>query len=93
MQQTGIWIFALPESHEWELTDGIRTLLAALPDDSAIWEQLSSKAKLDVFCGLGLNQWNRGVDLPPDLLAQLGARGLSLGLDIYMNGPDSDPTE
>ena len=31
VQRTGIWIFALPESREWELPDAIRTLLARLP--------------------------------------------------------------
>jgi len=93
VQRTGIWIFALPESREWELADAIRTLLAALPDDAAIWSKLRSKAKVDVFCGLHLQQWNRGVELPSGLLAQLAERGLSLGLDIYANGPDLDGSE
>jgi hypothetical protein len=90
VQRTGIWIFALPESREWELADAIRTLLARLPEDLAVWERLRAKAKIDVFCGLYLEHWNRGVDLSPELLRQLADRGLTLGLDIYGNGSDSD---
>ncbi len=83
VHRTSIWSFALPESPEWELTDAIGTLLAALPSDRAIWSQPGSKAKLDIFCALYVKQLNRGVELPPSLMAQLAERGLSLGLDIY----------
>jgi Domain of unknown function (DUF4279) len=93
VQRTGIWIFALPESREWELANAIRTLLARLPEELLVWERLRAQAETDVFCGLHLDRWNRGVELPPELLRQLADRRLSLGLDIYARGSDPEESE
>ena|SRR6185312_3769094 len=83
VQRTGVWRLSLPHSREWVLEDAITTLLAALPSDLAVWQALGGKYRLDVFCGLFLDQWNRGADLSPAVLRELAERGLALGLDVY----------
>ncbi len=83
VQQTGIWIYALPASTEWELGDAIRTLLDRLPADPSLWESLAAEFDTDVFCGLFLAASNRGTELPLDTMALLVERRLPLGLDIY----------
>jgi hypothetical protein len=88
VQRVGMWQFGLPGTKEWILEDAIRTLLSRLPSDPAVWEQLSQRARTDVFCGLFLRQWNRGVDLTSQLLAELSARRLGLSLDIYGEGEE-----
>ena len=85
---TGVWIYRLPASPEWELGDAIETLLDRLPADPALWETLVGRFKADVFCGLFLNAANRGAELRPDTLARLVERRLTLGLDIH--GADTE---
>ncbi len=89
-QRTGIWILELAESTEWQLADGITTLLDQLPNDLRVWRNLTSKATVDLYCGLHLANWNRGVELPADVLGRLAERGIALHLDIYYDPPDSE---
>ena len=86
-QRVGIWIVGLANSPEWELADAINAVLDRVPSDPALWKDLASFASIDVFCGLHLEDWNRGLDLPAELLARLGERHIALSLDIYCDGP------
>jgi hypothetical protein len=86
-QRSGVWILELTESAEWQLADGITTLLERLPNELRVWRSLTSKATVDLYCGLHLAAWNRGVELPPGLLGQLAERGIALHLDIYYDPP------
>jgi hypothetical protein len=71
------------DSKEWVLADAIRTLLKTLPPPSDAWTHLARRFKLRISAGLFLEQWNRGCELPSDLVADLAARHLGLDLDIY----------
>jgi hypothetical protein len=92
VQRIGIWTFGLSEqsSPEWELDDVIGALLARLPAEKEIWESLSTRFKLDVFCGLFLGSDNQGADLRPETIRALAERNLALGLDIYGPPPDDE---
>jgi hypothetical protein len=72
------------------LGDAIATLLARLPTEPDIWEQLAQRAKADVFCGLFLDQWSRGAELSHELLGDLARRRLALSLDIYCQPGDEE---
>ena len=87
-QRTGIWIYKLPPSSEWELGDAIQTLLEQLPADPALWETLATEFDTDIFCGLFLSDVNRGTQLTVETMALLAERRLKLGLDIYAHGSD-----
>ncbi|ALF55449.1 hypothetical protein ACX27_25670 [Nostoc piscinale CENA21] len=63
----------------------INTLFDQLPVDLGIWHKLTTKFDADLFCGLWLKQWNRGLDFSPQTLQRISDRGLSLSLDIYFN--------
>ena len=89
-QRVGIWSVGFPNSQEWVVADAISTLLDRLPADVAVWREIAASATIDVFCGLHLDDWNRGLDLPPDLLARLGERRIALTFDIYCDGPDDE---
>lgn len=89
-QRVGIWQLELPGTREWVLADAIRTLLSRLPSDTSVWEELAERAHADVFCGLFLARWNRGADLPYELLGDLARRRLALSLDIYSQSSVDD---
>ena len=55
-----------------------------------MWHTLTSHLAVDLYCGLHLADWNRGVELAPKLLGQLAERGISLHLDIYCDPPDDE---
>jgi Domain of unknown function (DUF4279) len=81
-QRTGVWVYALPASPEWELGDAIDTLLERLPHDPALWESLAGWASVAVVCGLFIHDADRVADLPPDTLARLAERRLALSLQV-----------
>lgn len=88
--RVGIWTYGLTEepSPEWELDDAIGALIARLPADLAVWQELGERFKLDIFCGLFMGTDNQGAVIAPYTLKLLAERGLTLDLDIY--GPPSD---
>ena len=91
VQSTGLWSIQLPESPEWRLDDAITTLLARLPSDLSIWNEIAAHASIDLFCGLHLAVWNRGFELPAELLGRLAERSIKLSVDVYCNGSAPDP--
>lgn len=66
-----------------DLADQIESLLAKLTSDVAVWQSLTDRFDVDLFCGLFLETTNRGIELPARLLSALGERHLRIGFDIY----------
>ncbi len=71
-----------------EFSGTIRKLLGQCTSDLEAWRLLRREARLDLFCGLHLDDWNRGLEIDPDVLALLGDRELLLSLDIYGDSPE-----
>lgn len=80
--RTGVWILRGVDDSPGGIDEKIGRLLDRVSSDSAAWTALAPYRK-DVFCGLFLNQWNRGGWLSPELMQRLAERGLRLELDIY----------
>jgi len=80
---TGLWMLegSLPE--ESDLEDQVRALLSRATDDLEAWEQVGRDSAVDIYCGLFLDDINRGLDLSQELIQMLGVRGIGLGFDIY----------
>lgn len=58
-------------------------LLDRVTDDLAIWQELSGRFSVDVFCGVFLEDFNRGFVLSPAVLRRLADQGIEIGFDIY----------
>jgi hypothetical protein len=82
-QRTGVWYLALPDRSEWELGDAIQTLLARIPASASTVRQLSAQYGGEIFCGLFLEQYNRGCAIDANIVSALAERGLALDFDIY----------
>jgi Domain of unknown function (DUF4279) len=64
IQTIGSWRY----HHTWRckdfsLEDQLNSLFDLLPVDLDILRELTTKFQSDLFCGLWLKQWNRGLDL------------------------------
>jgi hypothetical protein len=90
VERTGRWLLNMPEKPGESFEPQIEDLLGRLTQDLAVWRELTEKYKADIFCGVWLRNWNRGMGLSPTLMHRLAERGLELGLDIYADSDRDD---
>ncbi len=86
----GSWILQAPEAKKASLDRQIAWLFKRLSKRLVIWKRLNSRYRVDIFCGLFLDGFNRGISLSPTTLFELGRRGISISFDIYA---DCSPEE
>ena len=84
----GRWILRCEGDPGATLAELIDQLLDQLTPELAAWSSLSARCDMDLFCGLFLEEENRGLTLPASTLQRLAERGLALGLDIYTTPED-----
>ncbi|MES2885956.1 MAG: DUF4279 domain-containing protein [Pseudomonadota bacterium] len=58
-------------------------LITKLSADMAQWKAISSKFRVDLFCGWFMETSSEGTSLSHDTLRSLGERGIELSLCIY----------
>lgn len=94
VQRIGVWSRrARPAAApEWDLDGTIMALLAQFPADLATWQDLGSRYRVDVFCGLFMGRENQGAGLTPTTLQALAERSIALDLDIYGPPPGEEAT-
>lgn len=83
--RTGGWRLKVADRVPGDLDGQIWELLGRLTTDLKVWRELTVRFRVDVFCGLWLNEGNEGISLAPTTLEALGQRGILLDLDIYKN--------
>jgi Domain of unknown function (DUF4279) len=89
--RTGQWHLESPRGKGY-LDNHIRWILDALCPEQDPWDSIKARYDLDLFCGLFLDDWNRGTGISADHMYELGRRGIALSLDIYSHTPDDDET-
>lgn len=62
----------------------------ALTPNLNVWADLVGRFKVDMFCGVWLDEGNQGTGLSAGTLKMLGERGIKLELDIYYEPPGTD---
>ena len=90
VEPRGRWLLQSGQRAGGSLDAVINELLDRLTADPAVWSDLTCQFRVDLFCGLHLDDWNRGVTFHPATLKKVADRGLDLGLDIYFT-PDNEP--
>lgn len=80
---TGSWLLEGSPADPPDVEKMIRGLLASVSSDQRVWRNLTGRCSADIFCGLFLKRENRGFELSAALSAELAARNLAVGFDIY----------
>lgn len=81
--RTGSWRLEATDHQPGDLDSQIAQIFGSLSNDLSVWEDLASRFRADVFCGLFMKESNEGVSLSPKSILDLGARRLAIGFDIY----------
>ena len=92
LARTGVWRITTGYARPADLDTQVQGILARLTDDLAVWEHLSKRHRMDVFCGLWLQDENEMLSIAPRTLKELGERNITLELDIYFE-PDDENTD
>jgi len=81
--KSGMWCLNSVDREPENLDGQIEEILSKLSTSEDIWNGISNRFKVDLFCGLFLGSSNEGLSISPKSLAALGLRGIELDLDIY----------
>lgn len=66
----------------------IPRLLARLPREPVVSESLSADYDVRLSIAVHFTGWNKGFELPADLIAKLGATRLAISFDLYPYGDE-----
>jgi len=81
----------VPENEDTPFDDQVHALLQLMSPDLDVWRQLTSRFRADIFVGVFLKTGNEGLNVSPETMRQLGARGIEIDFDIYaIFGPAAD---
>jgi hypothetical protein len=80
---TGVWNATIEGNRAEPLSRTIARLLRSIPAQPRVFREMGRRFKLDVLCGVFLDDYNRGFELPAILVQSLARRGLALSFDIY----------
>ncbi|RWP11896.1 MAG: DUF4279 domain-containing protein [Mesorhizobium sp.] len=80
--QRGLWRLSSEYDKGDQLDHQIAGILKTLPSDLVIWAGLVQRFRVDMLCGVWLDETNQGLSLSPQTLHILGERGIKLELDM-----------
>lgn len=63
----------------------LEAFFGSLTSDFSVWRELTITYKYRFTISAWIRSWNRGLEIPPDMLQQIRERNLSLGVDIYVD--------
>ncbi|MEX8194824.1 DUF4279 domain-containing protein [Comamonas guangdongensis] len=81
--RTGSWYLEAGERRPEDLEAQVFELLSQLTPDLEVWDNLSRRYTLDLFCGIFMDSYNDGLALSSKALLALGQRSIKLDLDVY----------
>ena len=81
--KTGMWRLKATDQDPGDIDKQVEELLGALTSELSVWRELGERFRLDLFCGLFMEESNEGLTISAKTLRMLGERGVEIGFDIY----------
>jgi hypothetical protein len=78
-----MWSLQVHDLKPENFTEQIQHLMSQATQDLSVWKKLGDLYQVDLFCGFFMSKTNQGFVLPKKVMAELSARGIDLGFDIY----------
>lgn len=82
-RRSGMWRLSAKETEPEDLDNQVSELLSHVTSDLSVWGDITTRFRVDLFCGWFLGSGNEGVEISPKTMLALGQRGIMLSLDIY----------
>ena len=82
------WRLRAPDSVGSDLDGQIAWILERLTPDLERWQTVQTRYRVDVYCGLFLEQTKRGFGLLPRTLTALAAREIEWVCDVFVPTPE-----
>lgn len=81
--RSGGWRLRAERREPGDIDTQISEILDQLTNDTGVWQDLTTRFRADIFCGLFLKDGNEGISLSNETLERLAVRGLTIDFDIY----------
>lgn len=83
ISRTGSWSIEVDDAIPADVDKQVIELLENTIQNTEVWHGLSKRFRVEIFCGLFLEDGNQGLNISTETLMILGLRGIALELDIY----------
>jgi Domain of unknown function (DUF4279) len=84
--RTGSWLLSSQVAADATLTEAVGALFDGLTPDPTVWASLASRFRVELVCEVTLKCFNRGWEIPPELLKRLADRHVTLSFDVFYMG-------
>lgn len=89
-----MWRLSATDCEPENLNEQVSELLGRVTSDPLVWKELTTRFRVDLFCGWFMGSGNEGVEISPSTMLALAQRGIQLSLDIYgPKAPDDDSSD
>ena len=83
ISHTAWWNLESNLPDETDLEEKVWDILQRISGDQGVWDFLTARYDIDLFCGVFLETQNRGFNLSVKLMRELSRLGIKIGFDIY----------
>jgi hypothetical protein len=86
--KVGMWLLDATDREPEDVNGQVIEILGKLTGDLDVWNSLSQRFDIDLYCGWFMQESNEALEITPATLAALGARGITLGIEMYAPSRD-----
>jgi ribosomal protein L19 len=90
--KSGMWRLCASDRTPEDIDGQIREIFSQITADVAVWQSITKKYRVNLFCGLFMSEANDGLGISPQSLSVLAERGIELWFDIYAPTDDDHET-
>ena len=92
VHDSGVWVYRLDVPPDTDLGGVIALLLDRFPEDSTLWEEVTTSYGADIFCGVFLQADSQSTVVDAEVLTRLARLGLPLSFEFYAPS-DAEPAD